>query len=189
MKNDCFYVLTQTGEKVEFGDVIQKIENITTSFGEMKSITEITLTPNNIQKLIIEGIIECKTVNKEVTEEVTDDAALLYQIFVSLAKDYGIPSDEMAKLLDILNAHCEKAVLDILLAKIAEIFKEKDEDAFAKADTYYTLSSIDGTIRKIRNPLYVNKHNPAFKSEEEAKLARKVLKGQLEIMYGKQEDN
>lgn len=173
--------LTKTGKEVKFGDVLEKINEIETSFGTIKLKNRIAVNLNNLSMLIDAGIIMMDCSDSEDTKESLEQSYDLGMITSSLARKYNCSVEKLSEWLDETNKICPKAVLDLLLNEISYIFYYDNPQAFDNAETYYSLRPRDGKVGKVVN---INKYVPLFKSAEEAEIARKILKKQLDYMYG-----
>ena len=84
-------------------------------------------------------------------------------------------------LLDDMNKVCSRAVLDLLLDIIAQVFYNEDPKGFDEAEHYYSIRLHDGKCGEVHK---VHSRIPLFKSEEDVEAAREILKEQLVYMYG-----
>lgn len=182
------FIIAKTGEEVHIGDTMQRTESYKFSFGTIKTIESVTLTESNIQSFIEEGSIK---VVDTAQEKKTRRAAKFphdnvgYYVMLA-AQRLQCDEKEFAEWLNSMNNAYPKAVLDILLETIAIRFYNEDPQAFDDAENYYSLRPRDGKVGKVTK---IHSHIPLFKSAEDAERARNILKGQLELMYGEQEDN
>lgn len=172
-------VIANSNEEVSFGDTIRKVREMNTSFGTIKSIISITLTPGNIKTLLNTGVIKYI----DDTDEEKDDLSYYVE---SLAKSFKVDLEQMLDILENMNKVCPRAVLELLLTCIAVHMYNDNPSKFDSASNYYSLKLKDGTVGRVTN---LNKYIPLFKSEADAEHARMILKKQLEFMYGKQKDN
>ena len=173
--------LAKTGKEVKIGDVLEKTNEIETSFGTIKFKDRITVSLNNLSRLIEAGIIVMGSSDSEDTKKSLKKSYDLGMIISSLARKYKCSVEKLSEWLDETNRICPRAVLDLLLNEISYIFYYDNPQAFDKAETYYSLRPRDGKVGKAIN---INKYVPLFKSAEEAEIAREILKKQLEYMYG-----
>lgn len=184
------FIIAKTGEEVHIGDAIQRIEESKNSFGTIKTIETTTITFNNIGRFIDDGII--KVVDTEDSPKKTRRCAKYVEgnigrYIVQLASKLGCSINDLINWFNAMNKVYPKAVLDMLLHTIASKFYEEDPEAFNNAKEYYSLRPKDGKVGKVPN--ITHKYISLFKSVEDAEKARTILKEQLELMYGKQEDN
>lgn len=176
-------VLAKTGEEVKMGETIRGIKNIETSFGVIKSIETIRVTIHNVNSLIERGILKCieePKVKEPSAGDFSDTDNIGFYVKV-LSIRYKKSMEEMIDWLNDTNRIYPKAVLDLLLREISMHFYSIDVEGFDKAEDYYSLRPRDGKVGKV---VSFNKYIPLFKSAEEAERARKILKKQLEYMYG-----
>lgn len=178
------FIIAKTGEEVKLGDTIRRVRRQKNSFGTIEAVDDVLISIHNINSLIEKGIIKCIDAPKDVNPKNTDikfdvDSIGFYVKFLSIRYQCSI-----SKVIDWLNATnkiCPKAVLDLLLHEIALHFYNADVKGFDEAENYYSLRPRDGKVGKVTN---VTSHVPLFKSAEDAERARKILKEQLEYMYG-----
>ena len=171
------YVIAKTGEEVNFGDIVATTCERVTSFGSIKSYEEFTLTPVNIKTFIENGVIKVVEEGKE-----PEESNLGYYINIA-AKKLKCTKEELIEWLEKMNKVCPKAVFDFLLHIIAIEYYKKDLKAFGEAKAYYSLKPKDGEVGRVN---ITSAYIPLFKSREDAEEARKLLKDQLDLMYGKQ---
>lgn len=179
------FILTRTGEEVKIGDTIEGTKIVENSFGTIEVIHTIKISINNIDSLIRKGIIKSVEVSREPDASTDmeikskDDSVGFY--IKLLAMKYKRSVKDISEWLNDTNKVCPKAVLDILLQEIAWYFYNIDVNGFDNAEIYYSLRPKDGKVGKVAN---VSTYIPLFKSVEDAEKARKILKKQLELMYG-----
>ena len=169
------YFIEETGQEVNIGDMIQKTKVTDTTFGTVKTVEIVEITEDTLKDLIKRGVVKCKET------EVSDLDNIGFYI-ASLAEKYNKSEKEVIDWLDKTNDICPKAVLDILLSEIAIHLFAEDMEGFTDSKEYYSLRPKDGKVGKVVN---FNAFIPLFKNIEDAERARRILKTQLELMYGK----
>jgi hypothetical protein len=176
-------VLAKTGEEVKIGDTIRGIKSTETSFGVIEFVETIRVTAHNVNSLIERGLIKCieEPNIKESTSDAFSGTDNIGFYVKSLSIRYKKSMKEIIDWLNATNRIYPKAVLDLLLHEISMHFYSIDVEGFDNAEDYYSLRPRDGKVGKVVN---INKYVPLFKSAEEAERARKILKKQLEYMYG-----
>ena len=168
------FILAETGEEVEFGDVIVEVNE-----NDYSKCTIIqTVTEYNISYFIEKGIIKEVEDNKNKKEAIREDLEFYIDLLALRCKK---SSKEVTGWLDTMNSFCPKAALDLLLNEIALYFYNVDVEGFDKTDKYFSLRPSDGKVGRV---VIINSHIPLFKSIEDAELARKILNKQLKLVYG-----
>ena len=166
------YKVKQTGKEIKLGDIIAVVTTRRTSFGVLNMKEVVPLTKDLLNTLIKDGLVEAITPKKN--EELSFYVGLLAQ---KLGRDYN----EVASMLDDMNKVCSRAVLDLLLDTIAQVFYNEDPKGFDEAEHYYSIRLYDGKCGEVHR---VHSRIPLFKSKEDVEAAREILKEQLVYMYG-----
>ena len=166
------YKIKETGKEIKVGDRITIVTSRKTSFGELNAKETFPVNTIILEQLVKKGLVEVTTPKKN--EELSFYVKLLAQ---KLGRSY----DDTASMLDDMNKVCSRAVLDLLLDTIAQVFYNEDPDAFDKAEHYYSIRLYDGKCGEVHK---VHSRIPLFKSIEDVEAAREILKEQLVYMYG-----
>lgn len=110
----------------------------------------------------------------------------------SLAKKMGWKPAKMAGYLDNLWKLNPSAAFSILLREIAIELDKQYKDHINTCKEFFVVSTMDGRIHKVPRAHAKNFRNfAAFRTEEDAKIACRILKEDLKDMFkggGKQED-
>ena len=166
------YKIKQTGKEIKIGDTINIVTTRKTSFGVLKTIEKFSVTRELLSVLLKKELIE--SVEPVKNEELSFYVEMLAQ---KLGRDY----EEVCSMLDDMNKVCSRAVLDLLLDTIAQVFYNDDPQGFDEAEHYYSIRLYDGKCGEVHK---VHSRIPLFKSKEDVEAAREILKDQLVYMYG-----
>lgn len=102
----------------------------------------------------------------------------------SLAKKVGWKSEKMAGYLQNLWNVSPSAAFSILLKEVAIELDKKYEDHINNCEELFIISSMDGRIHKVPRAYIKNFRNfAAFRTEEDAKIACRILKYELKEMF------
>lgn len=162
------FIFTKTGTEVKFGDIMSLTYDKETPLGKTKISYQTTLTEENFEYFLATGIITeiCPV------KAPTDLEYYINKIANRLNWNYNKTLNYISNLKKINNA----AVFSILLKEIALEMDKNYEGHISKIPEIYTISTATGTINKIKNSYVKNYKNfAAFRSEEDANLAIKIL--------------
>ena len=180
------YILVKTSEEIQIGDTIGRKEKMTFSFGTIDIKKSLLITPESLKTLIASGTVKAVEETEEdcleesLSKTIVNENNIGFYIKL-LSNKYNKNPGKVIEWLEATNKICPKAVLDILLNEIALKFYNDNPSAFDEAEEYYSIRPKNGTVGKVTN---INSYIPLFKSVDDAERARKILKSQLELMYG-----
>ena len=102
----------------------------------------------------------------------------------SLAKKAGWKPEKMANYLQNLLNISPSATFSILLKEVAIELDKKYEDHINNCEELFIISSMDGRIHKVPRAYIKNFRNfAAFRTEEDAKIACRILRDVLKEMF------
>ena len=102
----------------------------------------------------------------------------------SLAKKVGWKPEKMAGYLQNLWNVSPSAAFSILLKEVAIELDKKYEDHINNCEELFIISSMDGRIHKVPRAYIKNFRNfAAFRTEEDAKIACRILRDDLKEMF------
>lgn len=126
------------------------------------------------------NIEKSKTVN---TPKTSIPMCVDYYIAV-LAKKVGWDTVKMANYLQVLWDIKPFAAFCVLLREIAIELDKKYEDHINNCKEVFIISSMDGRIHKVSRGCIKNFRNfAAFRTEEDAKIACRILRKELKEMF------
>ena len=102
----------------------------------------------------------------------------------SLAAKLGWKPEKMAGYLENLWEIYPVAAFSLILREIAIELDKKYKDHINNCEELYIISTMDGRIHKVPRAYATNLRNfAAFRTEEDAKIACKILKSDLKDMF------
>ena len=171
--------LKETNEEITFGDVIVFDETFTHEyFGTITSTVEITLTEQNLQHFIDDGIVY--TVN----DTTVDYDIIRGNVISRMAKRYGWDEKRLTRILNTIDAVHPSASVQMVLKEIALMLDEKYPGYIGKSEELYVISMGDGNIYPINKDNIKNFRNIAvFRTVGDAELAKKILGDKLTNLF------
>lgn len=171
--------LKETNEEITFGDVIVFDEAFTHEyFGTITSTVEITLTEQNLQHFIDDGIVY--TVN----DTTVDYDIILGNVISRMAKRYGWDEKRLTRILNTIDAVHPSASVQMVLKEIALMLDEKYPGYIGKSEEMYVISMGDGNIYPINKDHINNFRNIAvFRTVGDAEIAKNILGAKLTNLF------
>lgn len=171
--------LKETNEEITFGDVIVFEETFTHEyFGTMTSTVEVTLTEQNLQHFIDDGIVY--TVN----DTTVDYDIIRGNVISRMAKRYGWDEKRLTRILNAIDAVHPSASVQMVLKEIALMLDEKYPGYIGKSEELYVISMGDGNIYPINKDNIKNFRNIAvFRTVGDAELAKNILGTKLTSLF------
>lgn len=171
------------GREIKFGDAIKLSHKEETPLGLAISTITLTVTKENIDKLIEYGYIT----SKEVKEK-KDEIPMKLDFYVRrLAKRLDLEIEIMTWLLSAIRSSMPAIAFQMLLKEISLYMESLEEIPVSKRDVIYFISVEDGEIYTKYTPLVKNFSTfSSFSSKENAEKAKDILHPYINILYGKQ---
>lgn len=168
----------ETGEEVKIGEKLIEVTNV---FGIRVPVGEIVINEETLPELIKSGLI---------VEEVEDTNPDIQKAIVHLAKRIGWNVNNLSKYLDNLYNISPAAVFSVLLREVAIILDKKYPDHINNSKEIWSISLMDGEIKQVKDVHKIKnfRNFSAFRSLEDALIAKKVMAPILKDLYGKQKD-
>lgn len=153
----------------------------------------LVMSPINLNSDFFEELF--KALPKELVEAFTSKDKVPMSVghyITTLAEKMGWKPKKMAGFLENLWNINPSAAFSVLLREVAIELDKKYEDHIDKCKELFIISTMDGRIHKTPRAHIKNFRNfAAFRTEEDAKLACKILREDLKDMFKsgrKQED-
>lgn len=172
------YFETNTGEEIKFGDIL----NISMGTTNGNISLDIVFNDTSAQWLIDLGAIEEKDGNVKA-----DNNLDIPKVILHLANRIGWSSNNLDKYLDNLYKISPISVFDIILKEIAIILDRKYPDHINKSKEIWTISVLNGEIVQLKdiNKIKNFRNFAAFRSLDDALVAKTILKDALKDLYGR----
>lgn len=172
--------LKETNEEITFGDVIVFDETFTHEyFGTITSTVEITLTEQNLQHFIDDGVVYTTEVDIEV-----DYNTIRNNVLHRMAKRYGWDEKRLTRILNTLDEVHPSAAVQMVLKEIALLLDEKYPGYIGKSEEMYVISMGDGNIYPINKDNIKNFRNIAvFRTVGDAEIAKNILGDKLTNLF------
>lgn len=171
--------LKETNEEITFGDVIVFDETFTHEyFGTVTSTMEVTLTEQNLQHFIDDGIVYT------VGDPIVDYDIIRGNVISRMAKRYGWDEKRLTRILNTIDAVHPSASVQMVLKEIALMLDEKYPGYIGKSEELYVISMGDGNIYPINKDNIKNFRNIAvFRTVGDAELAKNILGTKLTHLF------
>lgn len=172
--------LKQTGKEVKMGDKLIKVVEL---FGIPIHVAGLEVNETTLPDLIKQGII--------VTEGSDSGIAITIESAVQhLADRIGWSRENLEKYFNNLYKISPAAVFEIVLKEVAILLDEKYPDHISNSKEIWTINKASGEIQEIKNLSKIKsfQHFAAFRSLNDAIVAKSVMAPVLKDLYGKQKD-
>lgn len=172
--------LKQTGKEVKMGDKLVKVVEL---FGIPIPVAEININKTTLPDLIKQGIIVAECSDSDI--DITIGGAVQH-----LANKIRWNEDNFWKYLNNLYKISPAAVFDIVLREIAILLDKKYPDHINNSKEIWVINKVNGEIQKLEDLSKIKsfQHFAAFRSLDDALVAKRVMTPVLEDLYGKQKD-
>ena len=172
--------LKQTGKEVKMGDKLIKVVEL---FGIPIPVAQVEVNETTLPDLIKQGII--------VTEGSDSGIAITIESAVQhLADRIGWSRENLEKYFNNLYKISPTAVFEIVLKEVAILLDEKYPDHISNSKEIWTINKASGEIQEIKNLSKIKsfQHFAAFRSLNDAIVAKSVMAPALKDLYGKQKN-
>ena len=172
--------LKQTGKEVKMGDKLIKVVEL---FGIPIPVAGLEVNETTLPDLIKQGIIVAEGSDSDI--DITIEGAVQH-----LANRIGWSKENLEKYFNNLYKISPAAVFEIVLKEVAILLDEKYPDHISNSKEIWTINKASGEIQEIKNLSKIKsfQHFAAFRSLEDALVAKKVMAPALKDLYGKQKD-
>ena len=172
--------LKQTGKEVKMGDKLIKVVEL---FGIPIPVAGLEVNKTTLPDLIKQGIIVAEGSDNDI--DITIEGAVQH-----LANRIGWNIENLGKYFNNLYKISPVAVFEIVLKELAILLDEKYPDHISNSKEIWTINKASGEIQEIKNLSKIKsfQHFAAFRSLEDALVAKRVIFPILEDLYGKQKN-
>lgn len=172
--------LKQTGKEVKMGDKLIKVVEL---FGIPIPVAQVEINETTLPDLIKQGII--------VTEGSDSGIAITIESAVQhLANRIGWSRENLEKYFNNLYKISPAAVFEIVLKEVAILLDEKYPDHISNSKEIWTINKVNGEAQKLKDLSKIKsfQHFAAFRSLEDALVAKRVISPILKDLYGEQKN-
>lgn len=172
--------LKQTGKEVKMGDKLIKVVEL---FGIPIPVAGLEVNETTLPDLIKQGIIVAEGSDSDI--DITIEGAVQH-----LANRIGWSRENLERYFNNLYKISPAAVFEIILKEVAILLDEKYPDHISNSKEIWTINKASGEIQEIKNLSKIKsfQHFAAFRSLEDALVAKKVMAPALKDLYGKQKN-
>lgn len=184
-------IVKETGKPVEFGDIIQYSNKIEKEGVTINSRTTVMITEQTILPLIRQGILIIKTDEKDSEIKVPEDIKYYIEKTIDfIAKGSESKKDSIRGTLAIMVNRCPTQIYQLLLKQIAVELDKQYEGDISQSPEIYAINTFNGKVVQANKDIIKNYRNfAAFRSEKDAKFAKKVLCKFNKLLYGKKQED
>ena len=172
--------LKETGKEVKMGEKLIKVVEL---FGVPISVTQIEINETTLPDLIKHGIIVAEGSDSDI--DITIEGAVQH-----LANRIGWNKENLEKYFNNLYKISPAAVFEIVLKEVAILLDERYPDHISNSKEIWVINKVNGEIQKFKDLSKIKsfQHFAAFRSLEDALIAKKVMAPALKDLYGKQKN-
>lgn len=172
--------LKQTGKEVKMGEKLIKVVEL---FGIPVSVAEIDVNETTLPDLIKQGIVVAEGSDSDI--DITIEGAVQH-----LANRIGWNKENLEKYFNNLYKISPAAVFEIVLKEVAILLDEKYPDHISNSKEIWVINKVNGEIQKLKDLSKIKsfQHFAAFRSLEDALVAKRVMAPALKDLYGKQKN-
>ena len=146
---------------------------VVTSFGEIPYNVIREYLPKAVRQIIDNDL-----------KKIKEDPIAIEEVYKSLANRLEYSGEELIILLSILDDVYPTLTFNLLLREIAIMLDSKYEDHIENSKEIWSISPLDGSVTQIDNNCIKNFRNfAAFRSKEDAMVAKKLLSSRLRKMF------
>ena len=172
--------LKETGKEVKMGEKLIKVVEL---LGVPISITQIEINETTLPDLIKHGIIVAEGSDSGI--DITIEGAVQH-----LANRIGWNKENLEKYFNNLYKISPAAVFEIVLKEVAILLDERYPDHISNSKEIWVINKVNGEIQKLKDLSKIKsfQHFAAFRSLEDALVAKGVMAPALKDLYGKQKN-
>lgn len=172
--------LKETGKEVKMGEKLIKVVEL---FGVPIPVAHIEVNETTLPDLIKHGIIVAEGSDSDI--DITIEGAVQH-----LANRIGWNKENLEKYFNNLYKISLAAVFEIVLKEVAILLDERYPDHISNSKEIWVINKINGEIQKLKDLSKIKsfQHFAAFRSLEDALIAKRVMAPALKDLYGKQKD-
>ena len=181
--------ILKNGKEVKMGDKLLKHGVVDSLLGKVTIMQEVIVDEKTLPELIKAGVLTqvdcthgadcpCKHCTKG---EVPMDMNFYIE---KIAARLGWKPEKVYSYLNNVDSILPAAAFSMVLREIATELDKKYEDHINNCEELFIISSMDGRIHKVPRAYIKNFRNfAAFRTEEDAKIACRILRDDLKEMF------
>lgn len=172
--------LKETGKEVKMGEKLIKVVEL---FGVPVPVAQVEVNETTLPDLIKHGIVVAEGSDSDI--DVTIESAVQH-----LANRIGWNKENLEKYFNNLYKISPAAVFEIVLKEVAILLDERYPDHISNSKEIWVINKVNGEIQKLKDLSKIKsfQHFTAFRSLEDALVAKRVMAPTLKDLYGKQKN-
>lgn len=172
--------LKETGKEVKMGEKLIKVVKL---FGIPVSVAQIEINETTLPDLIKHGVIVAEGSDSDI--DITIEGAVQH-----LANRIGWNEESLERYFDDLYKISPAAVFEIVLKEVAILLDKKHSNHISNSKEIWVINKVNGEIQKLKDMSKIKsfQHFAAFRSLEDALVAKRVMAPALKDLYGKQKN-
>lgn len=172
--------LKETGKEVKMGEKLIKVVEL---FGVPVPVAHVEVNETTLPDLIKHGIVVAEGSDSDI--DVTIESAVQH-----LANRIGWNKENLEKYFNNLYKISPAAVFEIVLKEVAILLDEKYPDHISNSKEIWVINKVNGEIQKPKDLSKIKsfQHFAAFRSLEDALVAKRVMAPALKDLHGKQKN-
>ena len=169
--------LKKTGKEVKMGEKLIKVVNLC---GIPIPIAQVEINKTTLPDLIKHGIIVAEGSDSDI--DITIEGAIQH-----LANRIGWNKENLEKYLSNLYKISPAAVFEIVLKEVAILLDKKYPNHISNSKEIWVINKVNGEIQKLKDMSKIKsfQHFAAFRSLEDALVAKKIMAPTLQDLYGR----
>ena len=169
--------LKKTGKEVKMGEKLIKVMNLC---GIPIPIAQVEINKTTLPDLIKHGIIVAEGSDSDI--DITIGGAIQH-----LANRIGWNKENLEKYLSNLYKISPAAAFEIVLKEVAILLDEKYPDHINNSNEIWVINKVNGEIQKLKDLSKIKsfQHFAAFRSLDDALIAKKIMAPALQDLYGR----
>ena len=169
--------LKKTGKEVKIGEKLIKVVNLC---GIPIPIAQIEINKTTLPDLIKHGIIVAEVSDSDI--DITIEGAVQH-----LANRIGWNKENLERYFSNLYKISPAAVFEIILKEVAILLDKKYPNHISNSKEIWVINKVNGEIQKLKDMSKIKsfQHFAAFRSLEDALVAKKIMAPTLQDLYGR----
>ena len=169
--------LKETGKEVKMGEKLIKVVEL---FGIPVPVAQIEVNETTLPDLIKHGIIVAEGSDSDI--DITIKGAIQH-----LANRIGWNKENLERYFNNLYKISPAAAFEIVLKEVAILLDEKYPDHINNSNEIWVINKVSGGVQKLKDLSKIKsfQHFAAFRSLEDALVAKKIMAPVLQDLYGR----